>query len=99
MNIMKEREIDALATPWANARMAHLLSVQRVAAMVEDDQALEKSSLHKYDEVVITKNMETKDAFSHVITMKTEKAYLKERVNIMTQALLRVSPCKMHTPS
>ena len=27
MNIMKERETDALATPWANAQVAHLLSV------------------------------------------------------------------------
>ena len=27
VNVMKEREIDALAMPWANARVAHLLSV------------------------------------------------------------------------
>ena len=27
VNVMKEREIDALVTPWANARVAHLLSV------------------------------------------------------------------------
>ena len=27
INVMKEREIDALVTPWANARVAHLLSV------------------------------------------------------------------------
>ena len=27
INVMKGREIDALATPWVNARVAHLLSV------------------------------------------------------------------------
>ena len=27
INVMKEKEIDALATPWANARVSHLLSV------------------------------------------------------------------------
>ena len=27
INVMKEREIDALATPWVNARVVHLLSV------------------------------------------------------------------------
>ena len=26
-NVMKEREIDTLMTPWVNARVAHLLSV------------------------------------------------------------------------
>ena len=27
INVMKEREIDALAMPWSNARVAHFLSV------------------------------------------------------------------------
>ena len=38
VNVMKEREIDALTTPWANAGLAHLLSVQRATATVEDSQ-------------------------------------------------------------
>ena len=29
INVMKEAEVDALAMPWANARVAHLLSVHR----------------------------------------------------------------------
>ena len=33
INVMKEVEIDALAMPWANARVAHLLSVHRMTAM------------------------------------------------------------------
>ena len=93
--------------PWANARVAHLLSVQRAAVTIEDNQATEESSLDDYNEVVITKNMETVDAFSsHVIPMKAEKAYMGECINIMTQALQTemalyhgVLPCKMYTLS
>ena len=72
----------------ANAWVAHLLSVQRAVATVEDSQTMEKSSPSGYIEVVITKNAKTIDAFSSgVIPMKTEKAYLRRRSNIMTQAL------------
>ena len=88
VNVMKGREIDALAALLANAWTAHLLSVQRATATVEDSQATGKSSLGEYDEVVITKNTETIDAFSsHIICMKTEKAYPGGRNNMMTQAL------------
>ena len=82
------REIDALVTPWVNARVAHLLSVWRAVAMLVDDQTTEESSLDEYNEVVVTKNTEIMDAFSsHIIPMKTEKAYMGEHINIMTQAL------------
>ena len=67
-NVMKEREIDTLATPWANARVAHLLSAWRDAATVEDNQATEESGPSEYDEVVITKNTETVDDFSSCVT-------------------------------
>ena len=33
VNVMMEKEIDALAMPWANARVAHLLSVHRMTAV------------------------------------------------------------------
>ena len=46
VNIMKEREIDALVTPWANARVAHLLSVCRTMTMVVDDETTETASLN-----------------------------------------------------
>ena len=62
--------------------------MQRATATVEDSQATGKSSPSEYDEVVITKNLETLDAFSsHAIPMKAEKAYTGERINVMTQAL------------
>ena len=85
---MKEREVDALAMPWANAWVAHLLSVQRATATVEGNQAVEKSSPSEYNKVVATKNTETIDAFSScVIPLKAEKIYTGERINVMTQAL------------
>ena len=88
VNVMKEREIDALAMPWENARVAHLLSVHRATATVVDDQTLESANTNMYDEVVFTRNMETIEAFSsHVISVKTEKAYMGEHINVMTQVL------------
>ena len=71
-----------------NAQVVHLLSVQRATATVEDSQATGKSSLSGYNEVVITKNVETTDAFSsYVIPMKAEKAHTGERINVITHAL------------
>ena len=88
VNVMKERKIDALAMPWANARVAHILLVQRATTTVEDSQTAENSGLSEYDEVFITKNAETIDAFSsHVIPMKTDRAYLGGRINVMIQVL------------
>ena len=64
VNIIKEKDIDALVMPWENAQVAHLLSVWRAAAMVEDDQTAGNSNLGGYNEMVLTKNIETIDAFS-----------------------------------
>ena len=86
--IMKEREIDALVMPWANSRVAHLLSVHRAMTMVVDDETTETASLNGYNEVVFMRSMETIDAFSsHVLPTKMKKAYMGEHINIMTQAL------------
>ena len=88
VNVMKGREIDALAMPWVNARVAHLLSMHRAAATVVDDETTESANWNGYDEVVFMKNMETIDAFSsHVLPIKAEKAYTGECINVMTQAL------------
>ena len=39
VNMMREAEMDALATPWANARAAHLLAIRRMIPMeVGNDQ-------------------------------------------------------------
>ena len=88
VNVIKEKEIDAQVMPLANAQVAHLLSVQRATATVKDSQTVGKSSPIEYDEVVVTKNSETIDAFSsHVIPMKAEKVYTRERIDVMIQAL------------
>ena len=85
INVMKEREIDALVMPWANARVAYLLSVCRAVATAVDDETIESANLNGYDEVVIMRNMETIDAFSCcVIPIKVEKAYTGECINVMT---------------
>ena len=39
VNVMREAEMDALAMPWANAKVAHLLAVHRMMPMdVGDNQ-------------------------------------------------------------
>ena len=88
ITIIKEKDTDALATPWVNAQVAHLLSVQRATAKVEEDQTAGNSNLGGYNEMVLTKNTKTIDAFlSHVTTTKTSTAHTGERINVMTQAL------------
>ena len=88
VNIMKERGIDILVTPWANARVMHLILVHKAMTMVVDDETAETASLNGYDEVVFMRNMETIDTFSsHVLPAKVEKAYTGEHINIMIQAL------------
>ena len=88
MNVMKERETDALVMPWVNARVVHLLSMCRAVATVVDDQTSESANPNGYDEVVLTRNTEIIEAFySHVISIKMEKAYTGECINVMTQVL------------
>ena len=90
VNVMKEREIDVLMTPWVNAWVAHLLSVCRATAIVEDSSAEGELTPSGYEKVVSTKNAETIEAFSsHVIHVKAEGAYTGERINVMRQALQR----------
>ena len=55
--------------------------------MVEDNQVTGESGLGEYNKVVITKNVETIDAFSsHVIPMKMKRAVMSEPL-VMTQLL------------
>ena len=107
VNVMKEREIEALVMPWVNAQVAHLLSVQRATATVEVSQTAGKSSLSEYNEVLVTKNAETRDDFSScVIPMKAEKVILGRELvwwprhsKLRTGHCLRVLPCRMHIQS
>ena len=85
INGMEEKEIDALAMHWANARVAHLLLVHRMTAIKVGDGIVEESSTDDYDQIMFTQNMETIEAFSsHVVPMKVEKAYTRGCINVMT---------------
>ena len=85
---MKETEIDALAMPWANVRMTHLLLVCRMTSVKVGDGIAEESSSDDYDQVMFTQDVETIEAFSfHMVLVKVGKAYIRGHINIMTQAL------------
>ena len=79
VNVMREAEIDAPVTLWANVRAAHLLAVCRMMPMeVEDDQE-EKFDSKDVDLLMYTQKAETLEPFSsHIIPVKTKKAYLGE---------------------
>ena len=80
--------MDALATPWANARVAHLLSVHRMATVEVGDSLKEEVDTDGYDQLMYTQNIETTEPFSsHVVPVKAGRAYTGECINIMVQAL------------
>ena len=89
INMIKEMEIDVLATPWVNARVAYLLVVWQATATIEDSKAVAgESDSSEYDEIVTTKDTKTIDAFSsHIIHAKMRTAHTGEGINVMTQAL------------
>ena len=49
INVMKEAEIDTLAMPWVNTRVAHLLLVHRMMTMEVGDGIAEELSPDSYD--------------------------------------------------
>ena len=80
--------MDALAMPWANARAAHLLAVRRMTPVeVESDQG-EGYDTDKESSLMYTQKAETLEPFSsHIIPVKMTKAYLRDCLNVMVQAL------------
>ena len=87
VNVMKDKEVDALAMPWATARVMHLLSMHKAMATLLEDQTSEGANPNGYNEVVFTRNAETIEAFSsQVFSIKVEKSHTGEHI-IMTQAL------------
>ena len=85
---MKEAEIDALAMPWANARVAHLLLVCRMMTVEVGDDTMEEPNPDSYDQVMFTQNVKTIEPFSfYMVSVKVGRAYTGECINIMVQAL------------
>ena len=88
VNMMREAEMEALAMPWANARAAHLLAVWRMMPVEMGDAQEEGCDTDKNSPLMYTQKAETLEPFSsHVIPVKTMKAYLGECLNVMVQTL------------
>ena len=88
INMMKEAEVDALATLWANARVAHLLSVHRMTTMEDSDGPMKELYPDGYDQLMYTQNAETIEPFSsHIVPVKAGRAHMGEHINITVQAL------------
>ena len=85
---MRETEVDVLVTLWANARAAHLLAVRRIVPVEVGDTHEKGYDTNQDSFMMYTQKVETLEPFSsHVIPMKTMKAYLGECLNVMVQAL------------
>ena len=83
INVIKEKEIDALAMPWENTQVV----VWQATATIEDSKP-EEPDPSSYDEIVTTEEAETIDAFSsQIIHAKTKTVHRGEGINMMTQAL------------
>ena len=67
VTVMKEVEMDALATPWVNARVAHLLLVHRMMPMEVGDGQKEKFDMNDDDQLMYTQKAETIEPFSSCI--------------------------------
>ena len=81
-------KIDALTTPWANPRVAHLLTVCRMTAIKVGDGIADESSSDDYGLVMFSQNVETIEAFSScVVPVKVGRSYTGGCINIMVQAV------------
>ena len=73
---------------WANARVAHLLSVHRMTPVEVGDGQKEEFGTNGYDQLMYTQNAETIEPFSsHIVPVKAGRAYMGECIDVMVQAL------------
>ena len=85
---MRETEVDTLVTPWANARVAHLLAVSRMVPVEVGDTHEKGYDANQDGFMMYTQKVETLKPFSsHVIPVKMMEAYLGEWLDVMVQAL------------
>ena len=74
--------------PWANARVAHLLAVRRMAPVEVGDTHEKGYDTNQDSFMMYTQKVETLEPFSsYVIPVKTTEAYLGEQLNVMVQTL------------
>ena len=80
--------MDALAMPWANARVAHLLAIWGMTPEEVGDDQEGGCNADQDGPLMYTQKLETLEPFSsHVIPVKMAEAYLGECINVMVQAL------------
>ena len=73
---MREAEIDALAMPWVNARVVHILSVHRMMTVEVGDSFMEEPNPDSYDQVMSTQNVQTIEPFSScMVPVKAGRAH------------------------
>ena len=108
INVMKEAEVDALAMPWVNARVVHLLSVHRMMTMEVGDGPKEEPDPDGYDQLMYTQNVETIEPFSSCISYQwRQEGPILENISMswykpceLKMALChRASQYRTHTPS
>ena len=89
VNVIKESELDAISTPWAMARTAHLLAnARRAHTEIRDDVANRPLDPLDFDEVVRAKRDEVVYPFSSaMVHAKTETVFMGYRLNVMSQSL------------
>ena len=63
INMIREAEMDALATPWANVRAAHLLTVQKMALVQLGSSQEEGHDTDEDNPLMYTQKPETLDLF------------------------------------
>ena len=87
--------MDALAIPWANPNVAHLLAVHRMTPMEVGNSQEGKFDSNDDDPLMYTQKAETLEPFSsHIIPVKMGKAYLGKCINVMYRPyILRMAPC------
>ena len=82
--MMKEAEVHALAMPWANARVVHLLSVYRMIPVEVGDGQKEEVDANGYNQLMYIQNAETIEPFSsHIIPERVGRAYMGECINVI----------------
>ena len=84
INAMKETGIGALAMPWVNPRVGHLLLVHRMTTIMVGDKLTVEPSSNDYDEVVFTQNVEAIEAFSScAVQVRVERGHTSGHINVM----------------
>ena len=91
--------MDALVTPWANARAANFLLVHRMMPLEVGNGQEEKFDVNDNVPFMYTQKAETIEPFSsHIVPVKTGKAYVGEHINVMVQALWTQDGCPAPRP-